>query len=167
MKSIHSGTSSFKPGRHLQMFNDIVDDPYQLRGKLAEPTVCITCNAVYHQGRWQWSTRPKDAVYATCTACQRIHDNMPAGYVTIEGEFVSQHGDEILSLIKHHEANEKSEHPLQRIMSIERRVDKIIITTTDIHLARGIGEALHHAYKGELGFHYNRGEYLLLVHWQR
>ena len=42
-----------------------------------------------------------------------------------------------------------------------------MVTTTDIHLARGIGEALEHAYQGELEFHYNEGENLLRVHWAR
>jgi hypothetical protein len=38
------------------------------------------------------------------------------------------------------------------------------ITTTDIHLTRGIGEALHHA---QLEYHYNDEETLLRVMWQR
>lgn len=41
--------------------------------------------------------------------------------------------------------------------------DGILETTTEIHLARGIGEALHHAFKGELEFHYNQLESLLRV----
>jgi hypothetical protein len=41
------------------------------------------------------------------------------------------------------------------------------ITTTDIHLARGIGEALHHAYQGELEYHYHEKDNLLRVVWTR
>jgi hypothetical protein len=41
------------------------------------------------------------------------------------------------------------------------------VTTTDIHLARGIGDALHSAYKGELEYHYNKEENLLRVEWRR
>jgi len=40
-----------------------------------------------------------------------------------------------------------------------------LVTTTDIHLAQGIGEALHHAYQSELEFHYNSGQNLLRVCW--
>jgi hypothetical protein len=40
-------------------------------------------------------------------------------------------------------------------MAIEKTKDGTLVTTTDIHLARGIGDALHHAYRGELEFHYN------------
>ena len=43
----------------------------------------------------------------------------------------------------------------------------LLVTTTDPHLARRIGEALHHAYKGELDYHYNKEEKLLRVVWRR
>jgi len=48
-----------------------------------------------------------------------------------------------------------AEHPLKRIMAVEEKDGAMLVTTTDIHLARGIGEALHHAYQGELQYHYN------------
>jgi hypothetical protein len=41
------------------------------------------------------------------------------------------------------------------------------ITTTDAHLGRGIGEALHHAYQGDLDYHYTDKKYLVRVHWRR
>ena len=52
-------------------------------------------------------------------------------------------------------------------MDIEKTEHGTSITTTDIHLARGIGEALHHAYQGELEFHYNPEQNLLRVNWRR
>ena len=63
------------------------------------------------------------------------------------------------------QAKEKASHPLQRIMDIEKTAHGTMITTTDIHLARGIGDALHHAYRGELEFHYNPEQNLLRVTW--
>jgi hypothetical protein len=70
-------------------------------------------------------------------------------------------------LIRHHETKEKAEHPLQRIMAIVDSADGIVVTTTDTHLARDIAQALHHAYKGELEFHYNKEENLLRATWSR
>jgi hypothetical protein len=70
-------------------------------------------------------------------------------------------------LIRHHAEREKAEHPLQRIMEIDKTKVSTVVITTDIHLARGIGEALHHAYQGELEFHYNEQENLLRVVWER
>lgn len=167
MKSSQPPPATFHPGRHLEVLDDPVHDPYQEREKLAEPSACSKCGAVYHQGRWQWIAQPADARQVKCAACRRIDEDMPAGYVSIEGQFARDHRDEIRSLVRHLEAREKAEHPLQRIMSIEEQDDKSLITTTDIHLARGIGEALEHAYKGQLEFHYNKDEYLLRVCWRR
>jgi hypothetical protein len=53
-------------------------------------------------------------------------------------------------------------------MAIEDQDDgSVLVTTTDSHLARDIGEALEHAHKGELEFHYNDADNLLRVFWQR
>lgn len=56
---------------------------------------------------------------------------------------------------------------MQRIIAIEKNQQGTLVTTTDIHLARGIGEALHHAYQGELEFHYNPDRNLLRASWSR
>ena len=87
--------------------------------------------------------------------------------MTIGGSFCKEHREELLHLVKNEEARAKAEHPLERIIMIDEQDDSVLITTTDIHLARGIGEALHHAYKGELEFHYNEQENLLRVVWER
>jgi len=52
-------------------------------------------------------------------------------------------------------------------MEIEKQGDTTLVTTTDIHLARGIGEAVHHAYQGQLALHYNAGERQLRANWKR
>ncbi len=144
-----------------------VDDSYKSRGKLPEPTLCPQCGAVFHKGKWQWLPKPESAHSETCPACHRIHDDFPAGYVRLEGDFLAQHREEILGLVHHVEQREKAEHPLQRIMNIADEAGAVLITTTDIHLARGIGDAVGHAYQGELDFQYNTDENLLRVHWRR
>lgn len=167
MKTTQPSLSTYHPGRHLQILDERTHDPYQLQEKLAEPAVCDTCGAAYENGRWQWTIASIDAVQARCPACRRVHDKQPAGYVTIEGAFAREHHDEIVSLIRNLERREKSEHPLQRIMSFAVRDNKLEVETTDIHLARGIGDALEKAYKGDLKFHYSEAEHLLRLHWER
>jgi hypothetical protein len=108
---------------------------------------------------------PADAHQETCSACHRIHDHYPAGYVTLKGAFFLAHRDEIMNLVHNEEKRERAEHPQKRIMEVEENAGMTQVTTTDIHLARGIGEALHHAYKGELDYHYNPEENLLRVSW--
>ena len=142
-------------------------DPYRASARPPEPTVCPSCKAVFTEGRWAWEKKPADAVEQLCPACQRIHDKFPAGYVTIKGAFFEEHKDEIVNLIKSHEKKEKADRPLQRVIAIDEKRDGIEVTTTDSHLARGIAEALHDAYKGELKLRYSRDENLLRATWRR
>ncbi|HZW24700.1 MAG TPA: BCAM0308 family protein [Gallionella sp.] len=163
--------STHPPGFHLirrdRLQQETVLDSYKSKGKLAEPTVCPDCGAVFHGGRWQWLEKPQGAHSETCPACHRMRDRFPAGHVFIGGQFLGEHEAEIMQLVKHHEAREKAEHPMQRIMDIEKTEQGYQVTTTDIHLARGIGDALHHAYQGQLEFHYNPDQNLLRVNWHR
>jgi NMD protein affecting ribosome stability and mRNA decay len=145
----------------------IADDPYRAAAKPPEPTVCPTCHASFKEGRWTWAKAPADAHHQLCPACQRINDEFPGGYVTLKGPFLAEHRDEIVALINSHERKEKAERPLQRIMAIDTKRDGLEVTTTDSHLARGIAEAVHGAYKGELKLRYSRDENLLRASWKR
>jgi hypothetical protein len=160
-----SRPGGFQPIRRDRLLQEAVHDSYKNKGKLAEPTLCTECGAVFHEGRWRWLPKPPKAEQTCCPACHRVRDGFPAGYVTITGDFIALHEQEILQLIHHHAEREKTEHPLQRIMAVEKTKASTLVTTTDIHLARGIGEALHHAYQGELEFHYNPEQNLLRVNW--
>ena len=86
-----------------------VIDPYKAMHKLAEPTRCPNCGAVYQAGHWRWMARPPaDAGERLCTACQRIADKYPAGIVTLTGLFADQHTAEILALARNQEEAEKA-----------------------------------------------------------
>jgi NMD protein affecting ribosome stability and mRNA decay len=159
--------AGFHPIRRDRLLQESRHDAYKARHKLAEPTVCPGCGAVFHDGRWQWLAKPAQAHAEKCPACHRIEDDFPAGYVSVRGDFFNAHRDELLQLVRNEETRAKAEHPLKRIMAIADEDGGSLITTTDIHLARGIGEALHHAYQGELEYHYNEQENLLRVTWQR
>ena len=155
------------PLRHEHVMQPHEHDAYKAKRKPPEPTACPDCHAVFHRGRWQWTAVPSGAHRERCPACQRIHDQLPAGFVTVGGDYFQQHRKELLQLIDRLALHEKQEHPLQRIMAIEEQADGVVITTTDSHLARGIGEALQHASQGQLQFRYVEEDNLLRVHWQR
>lgn len=157
----------FRGVSHEQRFEGLEKDPYKGARKPPEPTRCPDCGAVYHRGRWTWGEAPEGAHAEACPACRRIRDGMPAGYLTLTGEFLAAHRDEMLGAARRCEAAEKAEHPLQRIIAIAPEGEDLVITTTDAHLARRIGEALHAAYKGALDVHYNKEENLLRATWSR
>ncbi len=158
---------SRRVARGDRFIREHVHDPYKTRLKLPDPTLCPQCGAVYSNGRWHWADRPDQCHEELCQACHRINDEYPAGTVTLSGGFVGRHRDEIIGLARNQEQLEKGEHPLNRIMRIDEQDHSIVITTTDIHLPRRIGEALYDAYEGELDFHYEEGAYLIRVAWRR
>lgn len=153
--------------RRDRMVQEYQHDTYKQRGKLKEPSVCSQCGAVFHKGRWTWEKRPAGAYETLCPACHRINDKYPKGMLTLSGPYLAANRAEILNLARNEEAREKKEHPLARIMAIEERPEGTVITTTDAHLPRRIGEALHRAYDGDFTFHYDEGEQFVRARWTR
>ena len=153
--------------RRDRVYEARVTDPYRARGKWPEPTTCPQCGAIFHHGRWQWGAAAPETEQHLCPACQRIRDRVPAGELTLSGAFFTAHRPEILNLIHHTESEARAEHPLERIMAIEEGEDRTVITFTDAHLTHGIGEALRHAYQGELDARYTDEDALLRVSWSR
>lgn len=161
-------TDNRKPTRRDRMIRERVHDPYAMRQKPAEDSLCPTCGSVYRGGRWTWAEAPSDpAKSLLCPACHRISDGYPAGTVVLSGGFLAEHRTEIVNLARNVEENEKGEHPLHRIMSIKDVDGGLEILTTDIHLPRRIGEAIHRAYEGKMELKYVRDEYAIRVAWVR
>ena len=142
-------------------------DPYMRHAKWREPCYCPECEAVFHEGRWQWLPMPECAEAVLCPACLRVRDHVPAAYLTLAGEYFVLHREEIMHLVGRIEREEKRAHPLKRIMSVDEQENNSVILYTDPHLARATGRALQSAYKGELNVETQTGEYLLRVLWQR
>jgi len=154
-------------GRRDRLIQERRHDPYKARGKPREPSACPNCHAIFHEGRWQWGRPAGDAQDLVCPACQRVADGMPAGILVLSGDFHLAHRTEILGLIRGAEEREAKEHPLKRIMQISESGNELQVTTCEASLARAIGNAIHHAYQGELDYHYSDGGDVLRVHWKR
>ena len=85
----------------------------------------------------------------------------------IKGEFFQEHRDEIVHLINNVEKQEKDTHPLERIMKMSDTAKGLTVQTTGVHIARRIGEALNHSYKGTYTFQYADDEQIIRCFWQR
>ena len=168
MSSATQSAASSRLGRRLsgRAQLDQVADPYEPRLKPRGLTVCGRCLAVYHHGRWQWETHPTGATEALCPACRRIEDRAPAGILTVHGTFHPEQRDAMIALLRHQEQAEREDHPLNRIMDIVEKPDAVIVTTTDIHLPRRLGEALRRVLHGTLDIHFDDTSYFVRVDWR-
>lgn len=153
--------------RRMQMMEGLGDDAYRPSGKPRGAVRCPKCGATFRNGRWSWSVAPAAAAKLRCPACRRIAEGSPAGYVSISGGFFAVHRDEVLARIRNCERQEKSRHPLERIIAIAKAKGGAQVTTTSVHLARRVAHALRSAFKGTLSMSYNRQDNLLRVRWAR
>ena len=143
-------------------------DVYKQRGKLNEGTICSTCGVVFSKGRWVWDYAGETDKQITCPACQRIKDGYPAGFIELSGEFFEENKEEILNLARNLEDLHKQEHPMQRIMRIRQQRDQTtLIETTEVNLARRIGDAISRAYQGEYSFQYADNYNRIRIQWVR
>ena len=154
-------------GRKDRLLKQKRHDSYVTRAKFPEPTVCIICGVVYASGRWVWKEKPANSHKIKCPACRRSEQNYPGGTLNLSGPFFLEHREEISNLILNIEKQEKNERPMERIMAVRSGLDSTVISTTGMHLARRIGEALSRAYNGTYTFNYLDGEDYIEVYWQR
>jgi len=154
--------------RKDKLIKEYIHDPYFTKEKYHDPSVCKKCGVVFHDGIFQWLDKlPKQADSILCPACRRIEDKYEGGVVHLKGEFLENHKDEIMNLIKNTADEEMAYRPLERIIAIKEENGEIVITTTYEHIARRIGEAVHRAYKGNLKLQYPEGQKYVRVFWER
>jgi len=74
--------------------------------------------------------------------------------------------DELTNQLRNEERRENAEHPLERIMGLTQDPGEWVVTTTDAHLARRLGEAVHRAHQGALTVQYNAEQRQVRVRWE-
>lgn len=151
------------------------EDPYLLDLKPDEVAICRECRSVYAGKRWELESQAArdlaqagNVIETLCPACQKVRDRMPGGVVTLSGDFIKSHEDEILSLIQHENQEAMEINPLERIMEMDKQSDgSLIILTTNEKLAQRIGRAVHKAYSGDVEYKWSKGTKLARVYWRR
>jgi NMD protein affecting ribosome stability and mRNA decay len=150
------------------------EDPYISDEGMKEPALCITCRALYQNKRWTLDPKTFDELEAsgeghwvTCPACQKIAEGYPEGVVTLRGDYLWEHEEEIFNILKNEEAKAMAKNPLERIISMFRENDDLVIETTEEKLAEHLGRALHKAHQGELKVTWTEDHAICRVTWER
>ncbi len=152
---------------------DTYKDPYLPKEGPHDMAVCEKCHAIYHNKRWSMdealykrSKENKKTLFALCPACRKIRDNYAEGFVTLKGDYLKEHKQDILNLIKNEEERAMESNPLQRISGIKDNGKMVNITTTHEKLAQRIGKKIHSAFKGNLEIKWTEDR-VTRVMWER
>ena len=150
------------------MMQPATHDPYRMTRKPPEPSWCPDCGAVYEAGRWQWKERlASTAPQVVCPACRRERAGDAAGTLHVHGPYFAEHRDELLQRLRHYAEHEAGEHPQQRILAIDDEADGVVVSTTSVRLARGLGQALRRAHHGTLQMQLSPAQDLVRLDWSR
>ncbi len=102
-----------------------------------------------------------------CPTCRKIKDRYVEGYLTLSGEFLVQHQDEIVTLLEKEAAKVGKRSFDDRIIQIAPEVGKLVVETTTEKLAEHLGRAIYKAYKGDLSFQWSEPNPFVRVYWSR
>lgn len=141
----------------------------------AEPVICEKCGAVYADRRWTLKGSAEKSKHEgwhppnleVCPACKQIDADVVGGYVSLDGNFLAEHREEIRSMLKNEERRAKEDNPLSRIMSYTDTPEGIQVKTTTEHLAQRFGHALESAFKGEVRYSFSHENKVARVTWHR
>jgi NMD protein affecting ribosome stability and mRNA decay len=113
-------------------FSEDKDDPYRI-DKRPDGAYCEQCGIVYIDKNWKLKAIEREKkVPIICPACRKINDKYYMGVLTISGEFLKEHKDEIINLIKNEEKKLRSKNSLPRIALIEELNGAIVVNTTSV-----------------------------------
>jgi hypothetical protein len=131
---------------------------------------------VYANRRWtaasSTSTKSRDdlrqAQITLCPACKQQRTGEPRGFVFLDGDFFSSHGEEIEQLLRNEAKRAAEDNPLARAMEFKRgEGHKLTVSTTTEHLAQRLGHAVEKAFGGSVHYDFSHENKLARVNWRR
>lgn len=168
IQSMHSKRNQNTSSRNkLSAIKTVVPNP-------KSTAVCVSCGAIYEKKRWFENAvrsaelkHDTDTTLVQCPACVRAKADYPEGILTLSGDFLGEHSEEILHLITSVSKRERARDTLCRLMGIKTTPGVIIVKTTNERLVRKLGHAIHASYDGELTFAFSHDVRLTRVRWHR
>ncbi len=150
-----------------------VNEPYELAAG-QEAAACEDCHALYQGKRWFFDEKLFDKLagagkvrQVVCPTCRKVKDHYVEGYLTLSGDFLVQHQDEIVTLLEKEAARVGKRSFDDRIIQIAPESGKLVVETTTEKLAQHLGRTIYKAYKGDLSFQWSEPSKFVRVYWSR
>jgi hypothetical protein len=123
-------------------------DEFRPVGK-QQPAVCTECKAAHSEGRWRWQAPGAGAVAVTCPACHRARHRIAAHVIELGGA-LPPWWNEVRGMIGNVERAEVSDHPMERVLAIDMRDDRVLVSTTGLHIARRLVAAFLRRFRQQI-----------------
>ena len=151
-----------------------LNEPYEL-AEGQEAALCQECHALYQEKRWFFDAKLYERLAGSakvrqvvCPTCQKVKDRYVEGYLTLSGEFLVEHKDEIVTLLQKEAGKVGKRNVGDRIIRmVQEGDDKLVVETTTEKLAQHLGRAIYKAYKGDLSFQWGEPNRFVRVYWAR
>jgi hypothetical protein len=140
--------------------------------KLAEPSVCEKCGAVYARRTWRQDRRVTEALLNTaawtvCPACRQATRGEYYGRVLIRGSYALTNEAAIRERIRKVEERARFTQPERKLVSVERDGDVLEVLTTSQKLAHRIAKELKKAFHGRATYSWSDRDGSLFATWER
>lgn len=154
--------------------------------KMTGLKLCSHCEAVWYDGHWhnapnlaaalkakRKAVKPSKDVF--CEECRyAVHGPADAksalfeGELTLDGLIDKKEKAEILATVRNAAKRAQKRDPEERIVAIDDRGERVVITTTENQLAVSIGKAVDSSHKGgKLRVTWSSDDLPARVHWTR
>lgn len=144
--------------------------------------LCGNCGAVYYSGHWHIAPamaalmgkgkKPSAVSAELCHECRWLANGRDPklaqfeGQVTLDGLKDLTEKEMILNTVRNAGEKAQKRDPLEHIIAIDDRGERVIVTTTENQLAVIIGKDVDHAFKGgKLTITFSEGNLPARVHW--
>ena len=136
--------------------------------------ICSKCMAVYDGHKWFYDegeharlARAGRADTTLCPGHERIEKRRVDGVVTLKGNFLQNHYDEAVNLIKNIADKQLHRNVAARVYDIKQNGEGITVETTETSLAERIGKEFEKAFRGDLAIQWLQDAEFVRVSWQR
>lgn len=146
--------------------------PVATRGlPVADPTICVACDAVYHRKTWRRRATSRAmrerAVLALCPACQQERAGTPYGILSLRGSYLAAHEQELLGRVRHVASRAAYTQPERRLIEVRSSPDGIDLFTTSQKLAHRMAREVKKAFGGDVRYAWSDRDGSLVARWDR
>jgi len=140
-------------------------------GRLAEPSACDRCGAVFSKRAWRTGGVVSRALlervaWTVCPACRQTERQTGQGRIVLEGAFVGANAEPLRARIRNVAAQAAGDQPERRIVALTRRGASMEVLTTSQKLAHRIVRELLKAFKGRATYAWS-DDGTLFARWRR